>query len=127
MNSFSIVLLLYQQFEGRNAYFLKLFKYRSLREEFDPQTSKIDQLLDGENSDDNDLIFYVLMRAADDFFIEFNRYPGESIQSNDTPTVQSNETDLNLFKKVLTKFMDENRLNFVIKDDYIQEMYVFLY
>jgi amyloid beta precursor protein binding protein 1 len=120
----------------KNAHFLKSIRYRSLADEYDPQTSRLDNLLGmnflkiwsnmrkkikmkeflniKEDNQDSDLISYVLLRALESFIVEFNRYPGYNSEFIDT--------DINLFKKILTKFLNDHRINANIRDDFIQEM-----
>ncbi|CAF0710385.1 unnamed protein product [Brachionus calyciflorus] len=96
----------------KNAYFLKNIRYRSLSKEYDPQTSNIGSLME-ENSD-SDLVFYILMRAVDSFHAENNRYPGTNSDILHADGI--------LLKKHLYKLMQENRLNFTIKEEYIHEI-----
>ena len=98
----------------KNAYFLHVIKYRSMCQEYGPQSSKIDNLLE-QFSDDEDLIFYLLLRAVEIFHTEFSRYPGESFDNINL--------DVSTLKMTLNRFLNENRVqNFSVKEEFIHEM-----
>jgi NEDD8-activating enzyme E1 regulatory subunit len=70
-------------------------------------------LKEGEESDD-DLIFYLLIRAVESFYSEYNRYPGTNNDSFDL--------DVTMLKKFLNKLLNEHRINITIKEEYVYEM-----
>lgn len=99
----------------KNSYFLKSIKFRSLEQECDPQTSKIDSFMDQISEADEDFIFYLLIRSVEIFYRDYSRYPGENSDNIDS--------DVGLLKHVLNKFLNENKVqNFSIKDDFLIEM-----
>jgi NEDD8-activating enzyme E1 regulatory subunit len=98
----------------KNAYFLKVIRTSSLEQEYDPQLSKLDALVD--DNLENDLVFYLLLRAANLFCIEHNRYPGDDLN-------QSLDNDILILKKYVAKFTaDYGISNVSLKDDFIIEM-----
>ena len=66
-----------------------------------------------ENSE-GDLLIYLLIRAVDSFYTEYNRYPGSNGDILDS--------DVSLLKKVLNKLLSDNRVNIQIKEEYVHEM-----
>lgn len=57
------------------------------------------------------------MRGVDSFYSEFNRYPGSNTDILDS--------DVSLLKKVLNKLLNDHKVNFPIKEEYIHEMWEF--
>ena len=99
----------------KNAYFLKVIKYRSLSQEYDPQTSVIESLMENFSDSDEDLTFYLLIRAVELFHIENNRYPGSNHETIDS--------DVSLLKRILNKFLTEHKVNnMTIKEEFIYEI-----
>ncbi|KAK3579197.1 hypothetical protein CHS0354_022737 [Potamilus streckersoni] len=99
----------------RNAAFVRVVRCRSLVEEYDSKSIKLQELiphLDDEEQDD--AVFYVLLRAVDRFYEEYNAYPG---WYNDQV-----ETDVSKLKACLTKLLQDWGLSLKIKDDYIHEI-----
>lgn len=98
----------------KNAYFLKIIRTSSLEQEYDQQLSKLYTLID--DNLENDLVFYLLLRAANLFHIEQNRYPGDDLN-------QSLDNDVLVLKKHTLKLLaDYGITNITIKDDFIIEM-----
>uniref|UniRef100_A0A0B6ZK89 NEDD8-activating enzyme E1 regulatory subunit n=1 Tax=Arion vulgaris TaxID=1028688 RepID=A0A0B6ZK89_9EUPU len=62
----------------------------------------------------DDTVLYILLRAADRFFAEYNRYPGYFDN-----TV---EADIPKLRSCLNKLLHDWGLSVNIKDDYVQEM-----
>ncbi|KAK2143283.1 hypothetical protein LSH36_857g00105 [Paralvinella palmiformis] len=99
----------------KNASFLCLLRSRSLEQEYDVSSAKIaDIAMHLEDTDDDDLVFYVMLRAVDRFFTEYNRYPGY-----DMDTVES---DIPKLKTCLSKWLQEYGINQNIKDEYVHEL-----
>ncbi len=70
-----------------------------------------EQISDG----DDNLIFYLLFRSVEIFYMEYSRYPGESYDNI--------ESDVAMLKRILNNFLSENRVqNYSLKDEFIQEM-----
>ncbi|XP_021352742.1 NEDD8-activating enzyme E1 regulatory subunit-like isoform X1 [Mizuhopecten yessoensis] len=100
----------------KNAAFLRVVRCRSLEEEYNSataQSQEIESHIADEDSDD-EVVFYVLLRAVDKFYEEFNRFPG---WYNDQV-----EPDIPRLKVSLTKVLQEWGLSPTIKDDYIHEI-----
>jgi len=69
----------------RNSAFLRLVRYRSLEEEYEtPNPDEIRMHL--ENQDD--LVYYVLLRAAEQFYSVYKSYPGEKNTAFEADIVQ---------------------------------------
>ncbi|XP_060084500.1 NEDD8-activating enzyme E1 regulatory subunit-like isoform X2 [Ylistrum balloti] len=100
----------------KNAAFLRVVRCRSLEEEYNSATARsqeIESHIADEDSDD-EVVFYVLLRAVDRFYEEFNRFPG---CYNDQV-----EPDIPRLKVSLVKVLQEWGLSPTIKDDYIHEI-----
>ncbi|XP_069112998.1 NEDD8-activating enzyme E1 regulatory subunit-like isoform X3 [Argopecten irradians] len=100
----------------KNAAFLRVVRCRSLEEEYNSTTAhsqEIESHIADEDSDD-EVVFYVLLRAVDKFYEEFNRYPG---WYNDQV-----EPDIPRLKASLLKVLQEWGLSPNIKDDFIHEI-----
>lgn len=69
----------------RNSAFLRIVRYRSLEEEYEtPNPDEIRMHL--ENQDD--LVYYVLLRAAEQFYSVYKSYPGEKNTAFEADIVQ---------------------------------------
>lgn len=98
----------------KNASFLRVLRSRSLEEEYDVSSAKTaDIAMHLEDTDDDELVFYVMLRAVDRFYTEYNRYPG-----CDTDTVES---DIPKLKACLSKWLQEYGISQNIKDEYVHE------
>lgn len=99
----------------KNAAFLRAIHFRSLSAEYTPQTAKVNELGMGiEDTDNCDTVFYVLLRAVDRFYSEYNRYPGYYDDQV--------ETDVSNLKTCVSRLLQEWGLGPNIKDDYVHEM-----
>ncbi|XP_064646486.1 NEDD8-activating enzyme E1 regulatory subunit-like isoform X2 [Lineus longissimus] len=99
----------------KNAAFLRAIHFRSLSEEYTPQTAKVGDLgMNLEDTDNSDVVFYVLLRAVDRFYSEYNRYPGYYDDQV--------ETDVSNLKTCVSRLLQEWGLGPNIKDDYVHEM-----
>ncbi len=67
-----------------------------------------------DDNQESELVFYLLLRAAESFYLEYNRYPGISNELLDS--------DLSILKKILNKFLNDHRINTTIREEYIHEM-----
>ncbi|ESO03022.1 hypothetical protein HELRODRAFT_112383 [Helobdella robusta] len=96
----------------KNASNLRLMRTRSLACEYEPQDAGLFQIVSTlADSDDDEVLYYVMTRAADSFYVDHRRYPGSFDDSLD---------DVSLFKMQVTKICQE--LNIPnISDDYIHE------
>ncbi|XP_054718330.1 NEDD8-activating enzyme E1 regulatory subunit-like [Uloborus diversus] len=98
----------------KNSYCLRVLHGRSLKEEYDCKTSRIQNLIANLEHEDSDIIFYALLRAADKFYTEYCRFPG---QSNDDV-----ESDIIKIKNCLSQLTQEWNCPSIMKDDYIHEI-----
>jgi len=99
----------------KNAAFLQVVRCRSLATEHDSNTTKVAQHgLLFDDADSCDLIYYVLLRAIDRFFIDFNRYPGEYSDMI--------EVDIPSLKNQVHKLLQEWSITAAVKDEYIHEI-----
>lgn len=60
----------------KNARFLKVVRYRSLEQEYTPETAQISRYASELEAPENNLSFYILLRAVDRFYSTHSRYPG---------------------------------------------------
>lgn len=99
----------------KNAGFLRVVRCRSLGSEYDSTTFKSSELASRleDCEEEEDVIYYVLLRAVDRFYSEWNRYPGYYADTT--------ETDIPQLKSAVNKLLQEWCLPQCIKDDYIHE------
>jgi len=105
----------------KNSAFLTLVRCRRLEEEYNSETANLQELgrhvieEDEECSAEGDeTVLYIMLRAADRFFSEYNRYPGAF-----TSEV---EADIPKLKTCTNKLLHEWGFSSTVKDDFIQEM-----
>lgn len=97
----------------RNSAFLRVLRYRSLKEEH--ETPNHDQLLMHLENQDSELVYYVLLRAADQFYSLFKFYPGEKDGAFEADVAQMKSMVSSLLQK--WGFMSHS-----IRDDHIIEL-----
>ena len=96
----------------RNSAFLQVLSYRALEEEF--QVPNIDELHILNESPDNDILYYVLLRAAHQFYSIHKVYPG----TEEGKFV----TDISQMKSIVGILLQKWGLSTgSIRDDYITE------
>ncbi|KAH9493174.1 NEDD8-activating enzyme E1 regulatory subunit [Bulinus truncatus] len=105
----------------RNAAFLSVLRCRSLQQEYSSESANVEELgqhimeeEEDATSESDDTVLYVLLRAADRFFTEYNRYPG---YFDDTV-----DADIPKLKACLSKLLHDWGLSTGIKDDYVHEI-----
>ncbi|XP_063441124.1 NEDD8-activating enzyme E1 regulatory subunit-like isoform X1 [Mytilus trossulus] len=101
----------------KNAAFLRIFRSRSLAEEYNNKTANLQEIAQhlGDEDNDDDFVFYVLLRGVDKFYEEYNRYPG--VYEDQI------EADVLMLKTSVQKILHDWGLNPTsIKDDYIHEI-----
>ncbi|KAK7504555.1 hypothetical protein BaRGS_00004041, partial [Batillaria attramentaria] len=99
----------------RNAAFLRVVRCRSLLDEYRNNSANTEELgMHIENEEEDDVVFYVLLRLVDRFYEEYNRYPG---LDNDHV-----EPDIPKLKACLHKLLHDWGLSSTVKDDYIHEI-----
>lgn len=98
----------------KNAHCLRVLCGRSLKDEYNPKTSKVQDLIINLEHEDSDILFYVLLRAVDRFSSEYRRYPG---RNNDDV-----ESDILKLKSCVSTLMQEWGCAPITKDDYIHEV-----
>jgi amyloid beta precursor protein binding protein 1 len=99
----------------KNSSFLRVVSCRSLAAEYDPLTSRVSQLAMGlDDADSEDLVYYILLRAVDRFFVDSNRFPGEydDLIEPDIPAMKGN----------IHRLLHEWGVTQSVKDDFIHEM-----
>jgi amyloid beta precursor protein binding protein 1 len=95
----------------KNSAFLNVFRYRSISEEHNNlKLEPLRSLLDDPN---NDIIYYILLRAAEKYFILYHCSPGEK---QDTL-----ESDVAHMRSIVLDFLSNNGLTCTISDDHITE------
>lgn len=98
----------------KNAHCLRVLHGRSLKDEYNPATSNIQELSANLEHEDNDILFYILLRAIDRFHSEYGRYPG---RINDNV-----ESDVQKLKGCVSALMQDWNSPPFTKDDYIHEI-----
>ncbi|KAI8092661.1 ThiF family protein [Halteromyces radiatus] len=85
----------------KNAGHVKLIQFRSINEEIQqPRATKIENLL----STDDNMTYYIIFQAADHFFTQHQRYPGEMMETND-------EQEVKLLKEQVIKTLQTMGIN----------------
>ena len=81
----------------RNSTFLRALKYHSIEEQLNkPDASILSAHL--ENSE-SDIIYYVLLRAAEQFYELYHFYPGDGVEGLEADVVKLKSITLSLFQK----------------------------
>ena len=75
----------------RNSAYLRFLKYRSIADEFDGRTH-----LDCLGSD---IVYYVLLRAAEQFYTRYHFYPGDGMDGIEADVVEVKSVALTLLQK----------------------------
>lgn len=97
----------------RNCAFLRFVRCGSLAEEYGMDTAKKDDIVSFMENPDNEIVFYLMLRAVDRFYKQHGRYPGVYNYQVDS--------DFGKLKTCLNGFLQEYGLSLSVKDDYIQE------
>jgi amyloid beta precursor protein binding protein 1 len=101
----------------KNARFLKVLRYRSLEQEYTPETAQVSKLASELEAPENNLSYYVLLRAVDRFYATHNRYPGFFDDKLEL------ETDIATLKSFVNSVLSELSLPASsVKDEPIHEM-----
>ena len=96
----------------RNSAFLRVLRYRPLAAEYD--TPNVDELLVQLENQDSELVYYVLLRAADQFHSLYKSIPGE----NDA----NFESDIAQMKSIISSMIQRWGLSTCsIRDEHITE------
>lgn len=100
----------------KNSHTLDVLRTRPIFEEYErPKSSLIiDCLKNTHQSEEPEIIYYVLLRAVDKFFECYKRYPGSFTQMM--------ETDTSKLKSIYSKLVQECGIGPLPKDDLIHEM-----
>ncbi|RDD43316.1 NEDD8-activating enzyme E1 regulatory subunit [Trichoplax sp. H2] len=98
----------------KNAFFLKVIRTHSLADEYNPSTIDVSEIRGYLESGSHEANFYVLLRAVDKFFEQYNRYPG---MFDDQV-----ETDIWSLRNCVNGLLHDWSLPNTISDDYIHEM-----
>ncbi|XP_073515270.1 NEDD8-activating enzyme E1 regulatory subunit [Phyllobates terribilis] len=97
----------------RNCSFLRFVRCRSLADEYGMDTAKKDDIVSFMENPDNEIVFYLMLRAVDRFHKQHGRYPG--VYNYQV------EGDFGKLKTCLNGFLQEYGISLSVKDDYIQE------
>ncbi|KAM9301535.1 NEDD8-activating enzyme E1 regulatory subunit [Gastrophryne carolinensis] len=97
----------------RNCAFLRVVQGRSLAEEYGLDSARKDDIVSFMENPDNEIVFYLMLRAVDRFHKQHGRYPG--IYNYQI------EGDFGKLKTCINGFLQEYGLSLSVKDDYIQE------
>jgi len=101
----------------KNARFLKVVRYRSLEQEYTPETAQVPRISSELEAPDNNLSYYILLRAVDRFYATHNRYPGFFDDKLEL------ETDIATLKSFVNSVLSELSLPASsVKDEPIHEM-----
>jgi amyloid beta precursor protein binding protein 1 len=101
----------------KNARFLKVVRYRSLEEEYTPETAKTSILSQQLEMPDSNIVYYVLLRACDRFYATHSRYPGFFDDRFEM------ENDISTLKSFVSAILNELSIPpSSVKDEPIHEM-----
>jgi amyloid beta precursor protein binding protein 1 len=120
----------------KNSPFIKVIRYRSIEDEIRrPKHVLIQQALSEDQTSENNIIWYVLLRAADEFRHQRKRFPGMSLLKSDgeqfilqiTGSMDGEvESDIGGLKKIITALLSTWSVNLTggtcLPDDYVHEM-----
>lgn len=97
----------------KHASFLRVVRCRSLAEEYSVDSVNKDEIASAMDSPDSEMVFYLMLRAIDRFYLQHSRYPG--VYNYQV------EGDISKLKLCVTSLLQEYSLSVNIKDDYIHE------
>jgi len=101
----------------KNARFLKVVRYRSLEQEYTPETAQIGRYASELDAPENNLSYYILLHAADRFYSTHSRFPGFFDDKLEL------ETDIASLKTCVNAVLSELSLpSSSVKDEPIHEM-----
>jgi len=101
----------------KNVRFLKVVRNRSLEQEYTPETAQISRYASELEAPENNLSFYILLRAVDRFYSTHTRYPGYFDDKLEM------ETDIATLKACVNAVLSELSLPASsVKDEPIHEM-----
>ncbi|CAD5119102.1 DgyrCDS7747 [Dimorphilus gyrociliatus] len=96
----------------KNAAFLRVLRYRSISEEYNsPSTIFLRQMAQRVEDEDDDLVYYVLLRAVSRYYLCYSNYPG----------IYEVEDDIMNLKSCVTRLLQQWKITCSIKDDLIHE------
>lgn len=98
----------------KNCRYLRVVRGYPLVQEYNAKTAKVHEITKHLDNPESEMVFYVLLRAIDRFYGEYNRYPGYF-----TDQV---EPDIVKLKGCLNRLLQEWNHGPLGKDDYIHEM-----
>lgn len=98
----------------KNVRNLRVIRGRSIKDEYDAKTAKVNEITQHLDNPDSEMVFYVLLRATDRFYTEYNRYPG---YFNDQV-----EPDIVKLKTCWGRLLQKWGCGPISKDEYIHEM-----
>ena len=81
----------------RNSAFLRVVRYRSLIEEY--QIPNLDEIRMHLENQDSDLVYYILLRAAEQFYSMYKSYPGEKGNAFESDVAQMKSTVASLLQQ----------------------------
>jgi len=97
----------------KNTRFLTIVRYKSLSEAYEkPNTATIISELE---QPDNNMVYYIVLRAIDKFYSTYTRYPGFLDEEVDS--------DLPLLKSITHSLLQEHSISTdLVKDEYLSEL-----
>ncbi|KNC99936.1 uncharacterized protein SPPG_05308 [Spizellomyces punctatus DAOM BR117] len=99
----------------KNAAYLKVIRYRSLKEEYEQCTLTGKKIGNWLSDPDDNIVFYVLVRAADLFYERMQRYPGAGIENVDE--------DISPMRQCVSELLAQwDRPDAAVSDDLILEI-----
>ncbi|KAI9347199.1 amyloid beta precursor protein binding protein 1 [Zopfochytrium polystomum] len=97
----------------KNGLNLKLFRYRSLAQEYAPATARAQNIGVWLEDIDSNIAPYIVMRAVDKFYATHRRYPGEHDEEV--------EGDIGLLKKSVVSVLAAHQLSpTLVSDEFVQ-------
>jgi len=101
----------------KNARYLKVVRCRSLEQEYNPETAQISRYASELEAPENNLSYYILLRAVDKFYSTHSRFPGFFDDKLEM------ETDIATLKACVNVVLGELSLPATsVKDEPIHEM-----
>ncbi|XP_038070147.1 NEDD8-activating enzyme E1 regulatory subunit-like [Patiria miniata] len=98
----------------KNAHFLRVVRCRSLAQEYTRDTCSSSDIASHLENPDSEVVLYIMLRAADRFYNQYNRFPGCYDDQVEGDTFK--------LKSCVHNILHEWGVNFTMKDDYINEM-----
>jgi amyloid beta precursor protein binding protein 1 len=83
----------------KNIHYIRVFHFKSIEDEFNPKKIDLDIVRDSLSDSDNNLIYYFMLRACDEFASKYGFYPGAN------PKEDTSSSDAKTLKEIVSQIL----------------------